>query len=200
MSPVNIISYQPYKCIWSICSKFYKIYPFKTLFVLQVATWSLGGQVGSWTIGYDCFKLTNVFGAYAESFSHFGQDLLSQDSTCPPSINLESWRTGWFLTHSQGVLFSLQLYLQHVLKISFISDMNNPFKTLPILQVQLWRLGWWGNLDIWYGMWGVIYKYTMWPAFIVGVSRPFGAFSDEIAYLSILVLQKMGYYSVTKHI
>ena len=42
----------------------------------------------------------------------------------------------------------------------------------------------------------------MLPAFIGGVSRSFGASSDEIPYLdmSILVLQKMGYNSVTKHI
>ena len=48
------------------------------------------------------------------------------------------------------------MYLEPMLKVSFNSDMNNPVKTTPILQVYLWRLGWRVNLDMKYGMWGVI--------------------------------------------
>ena len=103
---------------------------------------SHGGQNGSWSIGYDAFNLINVFWAYAESFSHFGQDILHQDSTCPPSIHLESWRTVWFLTNSQWMLFGLQLYLQHVQEISSNSNMN-PVKTnYPrSLTLEAWMTG-----------------------------------------------------------
>ena len=50
-------------------------------------------------------------------------------------------------------------------------------------------------------MWGVIYKYTMLPAFIGGLSRSFGASSDELLYLdmSILGLQKSESNSVTEN-
>ena len=61
--------------------------------------------------------------------------------TSLPSITLEFWRTGLFLTHSLCMLFSLQLYLQHMQKISFISDMNNHVKTLSVLQVSPWSFG-----------------------------------------------------------
>ena len=48
------------------------------------------------------------------------------------------------------------MYFKPTLKVSINSDRNNPVKTTPILQVYLWSLGGHGNLDMEYGMWGVI--------------------------------------------
>ena len=48
------------------------------------------------------------------------------------------------------------MHLKPKLKVYFNSDLKNPVKTTPILQVYLWSLGGQGNLDMEYGMWGVI--------------------------------------------
>ena len=39
------------------------------------------------------------------------------------------------------------MYLEPILKVSFNSDMNNPVKTLPVLQVSCWSLG--GQVGSW---------------------------------------------------
>ena len=93
----------------SICSKMYSDLflqvsssfaqkkSIKTLYVLKVWPWSLGGQMIPETtkIAFNMFK--NVFWPVSANFIKFCPEKVHQDSLCPRSLNLESWMTGWLL-------------------------------------------------------------------------------------------------------
>ena len=91
-----------------------------------------------------------VLGMFCESFMTIGALKGRQDSSCPPSVLLESWRTWMFLTHlemvSRGLNYPQECFLQ---VWSWLVD-KKPVKTLPVLQVSSWSLGGHGcSWDTW---------------------------------------------------
>ena len=52
-------------------------------------------------VGVRCYGLT--FRSFCESFIKIQYQKPCQDSTCPPSLFLESWRTWWFLMNLEVV-------------------------------------------------------------------------------------------------
>ena len=108
------------------------------------------------TVDIGVNMLRYVLWSNTVNFINFWVEKVHQDSLCPRSPTLESWRTGWFLIPLTLVSMFLEMHSKHILKVSFNSDMHNTFKTHYFLYVWLWGLGWRGNLDMEYGMWGVI--------------------------------------------
>ena len=162
--------------------------------VLNVFSWSFRGKDGSLKYWGWCYYIYICIPNKCWKFNLILTSVTSSRLPCPWSVHPGVLEDSLVLeTTGEMLLSSQQLYIEHMSKVSFDSDMNNPVKTPPVLQVYLWRLGWRGNLDILYGMWGVIYKYTLWPAFIGGVFRSFGASSDVLLYfqISIFRLQKI---------
>ena len=104
----------------------------KTHPVLHVLAWSLGGQDGSWYHWQWCqYALICIM--ITVNFINFWVEKVHQDSLCPQSPTLESWRTGWFLISLTLVSIFLEMYSKHILKVSFNSDMHNTFKTHCVL-------------------------------------------------------------------
>ena len=118
--------------------------------------WVLEDRLVPDTIDIGVNMLRYVLWSNTVNFINFWVEKVHQDSLCPRSPTLESWRTCWFLIPLTLVSMFLEMYSKHILKVSFNSDMHNTFKTHYFLYVWLWGLGWRGNLDMEYGMWGVI--------------------------------------------
>ena len=79
--------------------------------------------------------------SFSESFIKIGHPKPCQDSTYPPSLSLESWRTWRFLTHLVMVSDGREHSREASLKVSSRLDIRNPVKTPPVLQVSSWSLG-----------------------------------------------------------
>ena len=91
--------------------------------------------------------------SFPESFMKIGQQKPCQDSTCPPSLFLESWRTWRFLTYLVMVSDGSEHPREASLKVSWSLDIRNPVKTPPVLQVSSWSLrghggSWWGGIRV----------------------------------------------------
>ena len=83
-----------------VCESFIKFQhrkSFETQPVHQVSSWSLGGHGGSWHPSCGVKRSMLVPRMFGENFMKIGALKGRQDSTCPPSILLESWRTWRFL-------------------------------------------------------------------------------------------------------
>ena len=94
--------------------------------------------------------------SFPESFMKIGHEKSCQDSTCPPSLFLESWRTWRFLMHLVMVSDGWEHPKEVSLKVSWILDIRKPVKTPPVLQVSSWSLGgrggswptlWWSQME-----------------------------------------------------
>ena len=72
---------------------------------------------------------------------NIGHQEACQDSTCPSSLFLGSWRTWRFLTHLVMVSDWREHPRKASLKVSWRLDMRKPVKTPPVLQVSSWSLG-----------------------------------------------------------
>ena len=57
-----------------------------------------------------------------------------QDSTCPPSLFLESWRTLRFLMNLEVVSDDRYHPSEAFVEVTSLSNIRNPVKTLPVLQ------------------------------------------------------------------
>ena len=64
-----------------------------------------------------------------------------QDSTCPPSLFLESWRTWKFLMNLEMLSYDRDHNSEASVKVSSRSKIRNPINTPPVLQVFPWSLG-----------------------------------------------------------
>ena len=83
-----------------------------------------------------------------ESFIKIWHQEPCQDSTCPPSLFLESRRTWTFLMDLEMVSDGREHPSEVSVKVSSRSDIRNHVKTPPVLQVSSWSLGghghsWW---------------------------------------------------------
>ena len=67
------------------------------------------------TIGIGVNMLRYVFWANTVSFINFWLEKVHQDSLCPPSPTLESWRIGWFLIPLELVSICLEMYSEPTL-------------------------------------------------------------------------------------
>ena len=85
-----------------------------------------------------------------------GHQKACQDSTCPPSLFLGSWRMWRFLMHLVMVSDGWEHPKEASLKVSWILDIRKPVKTPPVLQVSSWGLGgcggswrtwWWSQME-----------------------------------------------------
>ena len=74
-----------------------------------------------------------------------GHQKACQDSTCPPSLFLGSWRMWRFLTHLVMVSDGREHSREASLKVSWRLDIRNLVKTPPVLQVSPWSLGGYGG-------------------------------------------------------
>ena len=57
----------------------------------------------------------SLFGTNTVSFINFWLEKVHQDSVCPRSSTLESWRTGWFLIPMELVSTCLEMYSEPIL-------------------------------------------------------------------------------------
>ena len=80
-----------------------------------------------------------------------GHEKPCQDSTCPPSLFLESLWTWRFLMHLVMVSDWREHPREASLKVSWRLDNRNPVKTPPVLQVSSWSLG--GHGGSWRTWW-----------------------------------------------
>ena len=78
---------------------------------------------------------------FAESFIKIQHQEPCQDSTRPPSLFMESWRTGRFLMELEMESGWREHPYKSLLKVSSRSNIRNLVKTLPIHQVSSWSLG-----------------------------------------------------------
>ena len=93
--------------------------------------------------GGRCWRLS--FQIFCESFF---KDPTSQDSTFPPCLFLETWRTWRFLANHEMVSYDMYQPSEVAVKIPSKSKIRNPIKTLHVLQALSWSLrghggSWW---------------------------------------------------------
>ena len=100
-------------------------------------------------------KFRNVLWTISASFINFSPEKVHQDSLCPRSLTLESWRTGWFLRPLKLLSIGLEMYSELFLQVSWTFVVKKSIKTLYVFKVWPWSLGGRGVLDMMYGMWGV---------------------------------------------
>ena len=117
-------------------------------FVLQVSSWILGGHGHSWWTWRWCQRGKTSIGSVCESFINVWHWDPCQDSTCPPSLFLESRRTWTFLIDLEMVSDGREHPSELSVKVSSRSDIRNHVKTPPVLQVTSRSLGghghsWW---------------------------------------------------------
>ena len=87
-----------------VLRKFYQDLTSGTLSRLHLSSKSLPGVLevpDKPGVGVRCYGLT--FRSFCESFIKIQYQKPCQDSTCPPSLFLESWRTWWFLMNLEVV-------------------------------------------------------------------------------------------------
>ena len=100
-----------------------------------------------------------------ESFIKIWHQEPCQDSTCTPSLFLESRRTWTFLMDLEMVSDGREHPSEVSVKVSSRSDIRNHVKTPPVLQVSSWSLGghghsWWTWR--WCQMGGNIHQKCLW--------------------------------------
>merc|ERR1711978_818558 len=86
-------------------------------------------------------RLGLSFRSFGESFIKIQYQEPYQDSTCPLSLFLESWRTWWFLINLEVVSDDRYHPLKASVKVSSRSNIRNSVKTPNVLQVSSWSLG-----------------------------------------------------------
>ena len=102
---------------------------------------------------------------YVSYFRNIQDQEPCQDSSCPPSLFLESWRTQRFLMSLELVSDIRDHLSEASVKVSSRSNIRNLVKTPPVLQVSSWRVGghggyWWTWR--WYQMMGIILQKHLW--------------------------------------
>ena len=125
-----------------VLRKFYQDLTSGTLSRLHLSSKSLPGVLevpDKPGVGVRCYGLT--FRSFCESFIKIQYQKPCQDSTCPPSLFLESWRTWWFLMNLEVVSYDRDHTSEVFVKVSSRSNIRNLVKTPPVLQVSPWSLG-----------------------------------------------------------
>ena len=129
----------------SICSKMYSELflqvsssfaqkkSIKTLHVLEVCPGVLEDRMvpEATKIAFNMFK--NVFRTISASFIKFCPEKVHQDSPCPRSLTLESWRTGWFLRPLKLLLICSKMFSELFLQVSSSFTIEKSIKTLYVL-------------------------------------------------------------------
>ena len=100
------------------------------------------------TIDIGVNMLRYVLWSNTVNFINFWVEKVHQDSLCPRSPTLESWRTGWFLIPLTLVSICLDMYYEAILWISSTYEWKKSIKTPYVLEVQPWSLG--GQAGSWY--------------------------------------------------
>ena len=99
----HMTCFNPLKFLWKISYNFNIRNPIKTLPVLQVSPWSLGACEIPDEPGDGVIWHVSILRSYCENFINIQHQEPCQDSTCPPSPFLESWRTWRFVTNLEMV-------------------------------------------------------------------------------------------------
>ena len=90
--------------------------------------WALGELISR---GFRLGRLgTRIFFA---SFIKFCPEKVHQDSPCPRSLTLESWRTGWFLRPLKLLLICSKMFSELFLQVSSSFTIEKSIKTLYVL-------------------------------------------------------------------
>ena len=87
-----------------------------------MSSWSLGGHGGSWHPSCGVKRSMLVPRMFGENFMKIGALKGHQDSTCPPSVLLESWRTWMFLRHLELVSKGLGHSQDWCLKVLYVFE------------------------------------------------------------------------------
>ena len=93
------------------------------------------------TLGDGVGRVEASLGMFLASLKMIGWQKACQDSSCPPSLLLESWRTWMFLRHLEMVLEGLKYTKEYFLQVWWWLVEKKPVKTPPVLQVSSWSLG-----------------------------------------------------------
>ena len=89
--------------------------------------------------GVEVLKISQE--SFTESFIKIQYKEACQDSTYPPSLFLESWRTGMLLMKLEKLSGYPKYPKEALLKVSSRSNKRKFVKTIPTLHVSSWTLG-----------------------------------------------------------
>ena len=125
------------KCILNCFWKFHQILQWKSPSRLSMSLISDPGVLEdkmvpeTTKIAFNMFK--NVFWTISASFIKFCPEKVHQDSPCPRSLTLESWRTGWFLRPLKLLLICSKMFSELFLQVSSSFTIEKSIKTLYVL-------------------------------------------------------------------
>ena len=112
----------------------------KTPSIIQVSSWSLGGQGCSSLSWRGCQGIEISQGSFTETFIKIQHQEACPDSIYLPCLFLESWRTEIFLMEIEVGSEYLKYPQGALLKLSSICNIRKLVKTPCILQVSSWSL------------------------------------------------------------